>query len=140
MTDVRRKLRKRVVVGVACALLIVPIVIALDHLTTSDKVVVRIEPEMETIIENLLVHYNVDTKTMRTRKVTGADKESVRLERRVFVPPEFNTLNFNHDLSEKLLEMGLTVVATEKSADKSVTMHIKRDDVIVESVVFVQKH
>ncbi len=139
MNDAARKLSKRIVIGIVCALLVVPIVIALDHLTTSDNVVVRIEPEMETVIDNLLVRYNVNTKTMRSRKVTGPDKKSVRLERRVFVTPEFNTLNFNHDLTEKLRESGMSVVATEKSEDRSVTMHIKKNDVIVESLVFMTK-
>ena len=97
----------------------------------------EILPQAEAIVQRLLTQHGVDLKKLKTRKVASGDKSFVRIEQRVAVPPEFNTLNFNHELSERLADIGASVVATEKSEDKTVTMHIKNNGVIVQSLVFI---
>mgnify|MGYP001559680350 CR=1 FL=1 len=96
-------------------------------------------PQIESAIAKLLTRHQVDEKSIKTRKVPSSDGKFTRLERRISVAPEFNTLNFNHDLNQAVAEFGATAIATEKSEDKSVTMHIKKDGVIVQSLVFVVK-
>ncbi|HXG01094.1 MAG TPA: hypothetical protein VNL69_09910 [Bacteroidota bacterium] len=94
-------------------------------------------PDVGAVVRRMFGQYRIDPQDVRTRKVkVGA---VTRLERRVTVPVEFNTLNFNRDLSRALAEIGTTVTASEKAYDNSVTMHIRKDGVIVESIIFVPK-
>lgn len=96
-------------------------------------------PQIESVVSRLLIRYQVDGKAIRARKVLSGDGKFSRVERRIFVAPEFNTLSFNHDLYQAVSEFGATAIASEKSEDKSVAMHIKKDGVIVETLVFLVK-
>lgn len=94
---------------------------------------------IESTVEKLFAQYGIDGKSIKTRKVASGDGTFSRVERRVAVAPVFNTLSFNHDLNIAIVETGATVIATEKTEDKSVTMHIKQDGIILQSIVFTLK-
>jgi hypothetical protein len=94
-----------------------------------------VRPNIEMAAEKLLTRYHVEVKASSPRKARNST--SYRTERRVSVPTEFNALNFNHDLNQAVAGFGATVIASENSQNKTVTMHIKKDGVIVHSVVFV---
>ena len=96
-------------------------------------------PKIQSAVTNLFVSYQIDGKAVKTRKVPSGDGKFSRIEQRISVAPEFNILNFNHDLSKAVAEFGATVIASEKSEDKSVTMHIKSGGVILQSIVFIVK-
>jgi hypothetical protein len=96
-------------------------------------------PNLDAAVERLLRRYNIEARSVRLRKVMSDDKKFTRLERRISVSPAFNALNFNHDLSRAVAEFGATVVAAEKSENGSVAMHIKKDGVIIQSLVFSAK-
>ncbi len=115
--------------------------LALGHLLrpdpTSMKPDVDVQTQIETALTAVLVKHNLDKNVSRPRRVAARDDGFVRSFRRVTIPVGFSTLELNHDLRRALEGSGVTVVATEKSENKSVTMHIKSAGVIVQSVVFV---
>ncbi len=90
--------------------------------------------DIERVVQRLFTQYRIGT--VRTRSIVTGGRGFRRIERRVSVPEEFNTLSFNHDLTRALAEHGATVIATEKLEDNSVGMHIKKDGVIIETIVF----
>lgn len=98
---------------------------------------VDVQKRIETVLTTVLAKHGLDRNVSRPRRVTPRDDGFVRTVRRVTMPNGFSTLELNHDLRRELDASGATVVATEKSEDKSVTMHIKSRGVIVQSVVFV---
>lgn len=97
------------------------------------------DPNIQAVVHQLLRQYRVDPKTMATRTHSAGNGNVVRIERRVKVAPDFNTLNFHVDLSRALAEHDATVTASEKSEDGSVAMHIKKDGMIVETLVFLPR-
>ncbi len=96
--------------------------------------------KVDAAIAKLLAQFQIQPKSIATRKIKNGDGKFARTERRIVVPPEFNTLEFNRALSERVVEFGATAIATEKSEDKSVTMHVKKDGVILESIIFLTKN
>ncbi len=98
-----------------------------------------VAPGVEVVIQKLLLRFQVDNKSIRTRKVPSGDGKFVRIERRVTVAPDFNAMSFNHELNNAVASLGASAIATEKSADKTVTVHVKKNGVIVESIIFVVK-
>ena len=123
----------------ACVVLAIPVVIAIGSRSSKNptEVVSGIASSIETAIQKLLTRYQIDGKSIKSRKVASNNGAFVRIERQIFITPEFNAFNFNHDLNQAVSEFGATAIATEKSEDKSVTMHIKKDGVIVQSIVFL---
>jgi hypothetical protein len=97
------------------------------------------DPDIRATVQHLLAQYGIDPRSVSARKHSVGTGGFARIERRVSVAPEFNTLNFHLDLSRAMAEHHATVAASEKSEDGSVAMHIKKDGVIVESIVFLPK-
>jgi len=128
---------KRNRLGVSVLLLTVQIFGGLgcrDSKSSAEKAIESL-PQIESVVSKLLGQYQIDK--VRMQKVWSSDGTFARKELRILVQPEFNTLNFNHDLNQAVAGFGATAIATEKSEDKSVTMHIKKDGVIVQSLLFV---
>ena len=98
-----------------------------------------VAPSVEVVIQKLLLRFQIDDKSIRTRKVPSGDGKFVRIERRITVAPEFNAMSFNHELNNAVASLGATAIATEKSEDKTVTVHVKKNGVIVESIVFLAR-
>lgn len=109
-----------------------------DSKNSSEKYLQAL-PQIESAVAKLLSRYHIDAKSIKRRNVQSSDGTFTRIEKRISVESEFNSLNFNYDLNQAVSEFGATAIASEKSEDKSVTMHIKKDGVILQSVVFVVK-
>ncbi len=95
--------------------------------------------DVNRIVDTLLARYGIQPDWIRTWQVQSPQRAFFRTERRVYVPPEFISVNFNHDLSSALTPYGARVVATERSKENTVTVHIKQDETIIESIAFVLK-
>lgn len=119
----------------AVALALAAAIFLTDQPMRSDEAVGD-RQRIHAILQDLFKQYHIDAASVRTRKIGSASGRFTREETRVVVPLNFNTLNFNHDLSEKLRAFGLRAAASEKAEDKSVTIHIKQSNLIIESLVF----
>ena len=95
--------------------------------------------EINQSVDTLLDRYEIDRKWVASWNVMSRDRRFIRVERRVYVPPQFISLDFNHDLSRALAKYGARVVATERTKEMSVSMHIILNGMIVESITFVLK-
>ena len=94
-------------------------------------------PAVHDVIDSLFARYRIDRGSIKTWRVQTPDRKFARVEQRVPVPPDFISVKFNHDLNQRLAEHGARVIATERTKENLVTMHILQDNVIVRSISFV---
>jgi hypothetical protein len=98
-----------------------------------------LEGRVHSVVDSLLASHQIRKEWVKTWQVRTPDKRFIRTERRVLVPPEFVSLDFNRDLNRSLSEYGVRTVATERTKGITVTMHIMRRGHVMESLVFVMK-
>ena len=91
------------------------------------------------MVDSLLPRHQIRKEWVKTWQVRTPGRKFVRSERRVFVPPKFISLNFNLDLNRSLSKYGVHAVATERTKESTVTIHIMMGGHIVESISFVMK-
>jgi hypothetical protein len=139
-----RSLRNRVILAAGLAVCAV-LLYAADFMFTPESDssrAVELRPalqEINAVVDTLLLRYHIAKGWVKTWQVQTAQKKFLRVERRVFVPPDFISVNFNHDLARMVADYGATAVATERTKENSVTMHIKKDNSIIQSISFVTK-
>lgn len=94
------------------------------------------EAGIQTVVDTMFARYNIDRSKVRSWRVSTVGKRMARQEERVPVSREFLSLAFNYELKRMLENVGASVVATERSTDNSVTMHIVCNRLTVRSLVF----
>jgi hypothetical protein len=93
--------------------------------------------EIDARVDSLLDRHDIKQEWRKSWTVTNPAKKFIRKERRIFVPARFVSLDFNHELSRELSGLHARLVATERTRESTVTMHILVDETIIESLVFV---
>jgi hypothetical protein len=88
-------------------------------------------------VDSLLDRYNIQQAWRKSWIVTTPGKKFIRKERRITIPSRFVSLDFNHDLSRELSGVSARLIASERTKESAVSMHIVVDDMIVETLVFV---
>lgn len=88
-------------------------------------------------IDSLCPLYGIDVSRARTWKATAAGVPTGRIEEKIPVPPGFRSLEFNHALAVRIAPFGAGIVATERSKENSVTMHVVRGGTTIRSLSFV---
>ena len=90
-------------------------------------------------VDTVLRRYGIPPGSVKTWRVSTVDKRFSRVERRINVPPEFISLNFNLDLNRELDRYDARVIATERTKESAVTIHIVLDGKTIESITFITK-
>ena len=90
-------------------------------------------------VDTLLDRDRIDEKWVKSWSVFTPTRKFIREERRIYVPPRFISVDFNHDLADMLSKYGVRVVATERTRESTVSMHVINDGMIIESISFVLK-
>jgi len=73
----------------------------------------------------------------RIWKVRVPGATASRTEQRVSVPPDFDSIEFNHALAQRLAPFGASVVGTERTKEATVSMHVVTSGTTVYSVLLV---
>jgi hypothetical protein len=94
------------------------------------------EAGIQTAVDSMFVRYSIDRSKVRSWRVSTVDRRMARQEQRVPVSREFPSLVFNYELKRMMENVGASVVATERSTDNSVTMHIVCNRLTVRSITF----
>ena len=95
--------------------------------------------QVNEVVDTLLDRFQVDRKWVTSWNVFTRDKRFIRQERRVYVPSKFVSLDFNHDLARGLSPYGVRVIASERTREMSVSMHMIHEGMVIESITFVLK-
>jgi hypothetical protein len=93
--------------------------------------------EIDATIDTMLVQRGIELSKVKKWQVLTREKRFLRIERRVLVPRDFLTLNLNLDLHRRLSQYGAQAVATERTKESIVTIHVKRNGFIIQSIGFV---
>ena len=89
------------------------------------------------VVDSLFRRYGIERQTVRTWQVKVRGSDFSRIEQRITVQPEFVALNFNRDLSKEVAVFGAHVVATERTAENVVTLHVVAGGTTYRSLEFV---
>jgi hypothetical protein len=125
----------------AAALFVLDSVLPAPQIDPSVRVV-PVRPDLRQVndlVDALFADYGIKRPWIRTWQVHTPDRKFVRIQRRVYVPPEFVSPSFNLELNRRLAEYGARAIATERTKENTVTMHIMKDRTVVESISFVVK-
>jgi hypothetical protein len=95
------------------------------------------EAAITAAVDSLYALYGVDVSHIRSWKATAGGGRTGRTEVKIPVEPGFRSLEFNHALATACAPLGAGVVATERSKENSVTMHIVLGGTTVRSLRFV---
>jgi hypothetical protein len=95
------------------------------------------EARIAAAIDSLCSLYAIDARLIRSWKATAAGEPTGRIEEKIPVNPGFRSLEFNHALVLRIAPFGAGVVATERSKENSVTMHVVREGTTIRSLWFV---
>lgn len=120
--------------------LLAAVATVLAGLTFTGAVVRRSAPgagEIARIVEQLLTEHRGEIAGGRIWKVHAPGSAVSRTEHRVLVPPEFDSIDFNHALAQRLAPAGAKIVATERSKEATVTMHVVVGGATVYSLTLV---
>lgn len=134
----------------SCALVLVLLNIASEKIaqrsgrgrSTATQVVSEKDETVAAInsaVDSLLTRYQVDRRAVKSWYVQTPDKKNIRLERRVIVSADFLSMNFNLDLNRMVSAYGASAMATERTKESTVMVHIIRDNMIVQSITFLMQ-
>jgi DNA-binding response OmpR family regulator len=95
------------------------------------KTLAQIDREIDTV----LTHFGIEPSWMKKQQVTVSNNVVIRTERRVMIPPDVLTVQVNATLNSMMRHYGGRAVATENLKENTVTIHLKLQDQIVQTVV-----
>jgi hypothetical protein len=86
-------------------------------------------------LEAVCADFRVSPGALKVRDVKDRSGRPVRTEYRLRLPKDFSSAEFNHALGVKVEPWGAHVVGTERTNDRTVTLHVVRDEVTIVSVI-----
>lgn len=92
---------------------------------------------MEAVLDSVLRRHGITRDQVRTWQVRTPDRRFLRTERRITVPPDFVSVQFNRDLNQALDGTDIRAAATERTRENTVTVHLKKGATIIESITFI---
>jgi len=95
---------------------------------------------LDSAVDSSLARFGIPPASVRRIAVRPAGAAVVRWEIRARIPAGFPGLLLNHDLSLRLLPLGARVIGTENTQEGRIAFHIRKDGVIVRSVILQETH
>lgn len=92
---------------------------------------------VDNAVASLLAQHGVARGMVRTWHVSSPGRQEFRIEQRVRVSPDFVSIEFNHALGQMLAPYDITVSATERTRERTVTMHLVLGGAVVRTITFV---
>ena len=128
-----------VLLAVATALMVVLLVSGGNARTYGglETIPANVREHVGASLDTVLRHHGVEAGRIRTWNVRGPSGRVLRIEQRAAVPPSFESLACNLELSQRVAEVGARVVGTERSREQSVTLHIEGGGDVFRSITFV---
>ncbi len=93
------------------------------------------EAEIRRGLEAVCAEFRVPPASVKVRDVKDRHGRRVRTEYRLRLPKDFSSAEFNHALGAKVGPWDAHVVGTERTHDRTVTLHVVRDEETIVSVI-----
>jgi hypothetical protein len=95
----------------------------------------KAEAEIARAVDTVLARHGVTPKERHRWAPQVGGTAAPRIAERVQVAPNFPSVGFNKELSDRVRPFGAHVVATERTRESTVTYHIVRGGVTLRSVM-----
>lgn len=92
---------------------------------------------VEDAVNALLAQHGVAPALVRTWRVSSPRRQEFRIEQRVRVSPDFVSIEFNRALGALLAPYDIKVSATERTRERTVTMHLVLQGAVIRTITFV---
>ena len=89
---------------------------------------------VDATVDSLLQEKGVDRKKERKWQVKSSNGMVIRIERRIRVPAELVSLEFNRDLSSAVEPLGAHVSGTERTKESTVVLHVVAGEMTVQTI------
>jgi hypothetical protein len=93
------------------------------------------QAEIRRGLEAVCAEFRVPPSALTVRDVKNRAGRPVRIEYRLRLPKDFSSAEFNQSLGAKVEPWGAHVVGTERTQDRTVTLHVVRDEETIMSVI-----
>jgi hypothetical protein len=93
------------------------------------------ESEIRRGLEAVCADFHVPPSSLKVRDMKDRTGQPVRREYRLRLPRDFSAAEFNQALSSKVEPWGAHVIGTERTQDRTVTLHVVRDEGTIMSVI-----
>ncbi len=90
---------------------------------------------IEQHIYAVCAEFGISQKFIRSRKVRNQAGRVLRMERRITVPRDFSSYEFNSALNRRVDLLGARVMGTEHSRNHTVTLQVIQGDSTLETVI-----
>ena len=85
--------------------------------------------------DSVLAQFRIDKKWWRKRDVTIQGSDLKRVERKVMIPPEIIPVQVNQALNQMAKRYGGRAIGSENLKENTVTIHIKLEEYIIETII-----
>ncbi len=103
-----------------------------------EKVSIGEDGRIDSAIHVVLERFGLTLPAGRAARGMQGQGDGIRQEFRIRVSPDFPSLVFNHALGEALRPLGARVIGTENTQDKRVDLHIRKDGIILRTLIFME--
>lgn len=86
-------------------------------------------------VDSILTRAQIKPDARKKKVINTTDPEIKRVERRINVPEDFSTIEFNQALNMMAQKYGGRAIGSENTKEKSVAIHIKLDRYVIESII-----
>lgn len=94
-------------------------------------------PAIADIIDSLFVKYDINPNSVSTWQMHVPGRKFVRTEQKVIVNPDFVSMSFNQELNRLVSDVGARAIATERTKESTVTVHVVKGHHVIHSISFV---
>ena len=94
----------------------------------------KMSTDIDREVDSLLIKSHIEKQWWKKRQMTFS--RYTRIERKVLVPSAFNILEMNRALNTMAHDFGGRAIGSENLKDNSVTVHIKLEKYILQSIIF----
>ncbi|MBI5020327.1 MAG: hypothetical protein HZB59_02730 [Ignavibacteriales bacterium] len=86
-------------------------------------------------VDSILIHAKIKPDAIKKKIINTTDPEIKRIERRINIQEDFSVIELNKSLNLMAQKYGGRAIGSENTKEKSVTIHIKLDRYIIESII-----
>lgn len=91
--------------------------------------------QLDRDVDTVLAHFGIEQKWIKKQQVAVLNSNFVRTERRVMIPPDVLSVQVNLALNTMARRYNGRAIATENLKENTVTIHLKIENQIVQTVV-----
>jgi hypothetical protein len=91
--------------------------------------------EIDRQVDSVLIQFRIDKKWCRKRNVEIPGTNLNRVERKVLIPPEIIPVQMNQALNMMAQRYGGRAIGSENLRENSVTIHIKLEGYIIQTII-----